>query len=639
MCTPNQVAKDTQLLNITTDFLQFVTSFFEVIDVSATHVYHSALELSPLSSMVRKLYYSQRPHPLPRVVVGIPDTWDPSITSFSTNRYLSSTWSPCGRFVAAVTEKTLEIRDASTLKLLSTIQSTKAATKFRPGLTYSPDGCSLASCSDIGIIIWDTQTGGVAKIIVCKVTHKGLELVWSLNGMTIGTISLGVSETCTVYTYEVASGAIQSSGTLQLPHTLQSADRKHLWAHDKSFRVVVGTGGQLPIRVFEVGSTLTQVEQFLAWPSLDLGIFSLGAFSPTTYRISAYRRGEASSIGSALFILDLRTSEVLLQETDDYWEHAFSPDGTFFTASTWGCLSIWRYTSGCYTQWREFQGPLAMPQFLPSSSSILRCAHTLLCISHLDSPASPPKGSAIKTCSQLQDAFPPNGAYIVTVHKGESTITITSLNSQCLSPSQFIDTDLEIYTIILTGNVLLVNGPDIVVAWLLTEEGVVDGIFGNIRAGRNDSLWMVVPPWPTLLAQPRQSWDNGDNPGGILGFSIESELAAITHNGRVIHVYDMKTGEIHRLDKALGLFVHCPTDPFQGHFEPYNLHLLRRSGHLECDWPVSKTALGDGWVKDAEGKHRLWLHAHWREPESIDWLHPGIALRLKISSELVIMRF
>ena len=53
MCTPpNQVAKDNQLLNIATDCLQFVTSFFEVIDVSTTNIYHLALEQSPLSSIV-----------------------------------------------------------------------------------------------------------------------------------------------------------------------------------------------------------------------------------------------------------------------------------------------------------------------------------------------------------------------------------------------------------------------------------------------------------------------------------------------------------------------------------------------------------------------------------------------------------
>jgi hypothetical protein len=44
-----------------------VTKFFEPINVSATHIYHSALELSPLSSIVRRLYYHQRHTPFPRV--------------------------------------------------------------------------------------------------------------------------------------------------------------------------------------------------------------------------------------------------------------------------------------------------------------------------------------------------------------------------------------------------------------------------------------------------------------------------------------------------------------------------------------------------------------------------------------------
>jgi hypothetical protein len=93
--------------------------------------------------------------------------------------------------------------------------------------------------------------------------------------------------------------------------------------------------------------------------------------------------------------------------------------------------------------------------------------------------------------SKLKDAFSPNGAYIATAYQGESTITITNLHSPYPSPSQFIDTDLEILAMVLTGNVLLVKGADKFVAWLLTEEGVVDGIIGNTRADCNDSLWEI----------------------------------------------------------------------------------------------------------------------------------------------------
>jgi WD40 repeat protein len=636
MCTPNQVAKDDQLLNIATDYLQFVTRFFEVIDVSATHIYHSALEKSPLSSIVRKLYYSRRPYPLP-IVVGIPDSWDPTIASFSTGAtYLSSTWSPCGQFVAAVNKKTLEIWDASTLTLLSTIQSIGVATKFRVGLAYSPDGRSLASCSNIGIVIWDTQTGGVVKIIACEVTRNGLGLVWSLDGMTIGTISPRVSGTLTINTYEIASGAIKSSGTLRSRDCqyLGATDSRYLWAHDKSFRVVVETGGWPPISVFEVGSTLIQVEQFHIRPYM-----TFNAFSPTTYRVSIQCHAYDNN-NIVLFILDVRTSEVLLRETGPYYRHTFSPDGTFFAVSVGDHLRIWRYTSGRYTRWKNFLDPKDGLQFSPNSLSILGCSAHFLHISHLDSPASLPVGSDIKIYPRLQDAFSPDRTYIVTAHRGGSTITITDLDSQHLSPSQFIDTDLEISMIVLTDNVLLVKGPVTVVAWLLTERGVVDGVFGNTRADRNDSLWTIIPPPVTLPAQPKRSWGNGDSPGGVLGFSVEDEIAVIKHNGRAIRAYHTRTGEILELDKAPRSFKvnYDLNHYFYGHCEPYHRDSLKHRGPLKCDWLVSETTLQGGWVKDPEGKHRLWLHADWRNPMSIHWLH-NATLRLTIPSELILIRF
>ena len=83
----------------------------------------------------------------------------------------------------------MEIRDALTLELVSSLQSAKVTTRFRPGLAYSPDGRSLAGCSDTSIVIWDTQAGGVVNKIGCEFTGDGSELVWSLDRKTIGTIS------------------------------------------------------------------------------------------------------------------------------------------------------------------------------------------------------------------------------------------------------------------------------------------------------------------------------------------------------------------------------------------------------------------------------------------------------------------
>ena len=643
-CDIIQAAMEHRLLDTARDYFQFVTNFLEVIDVSATHIYHSALELSPLSSNVRKLYYHQRSHPSPRVVIGIPDSWDPSTAVSSKHSYyLSSTWSPCGQFVAAVAGAAVEIRDALTLEPLFTLQSTKVAARFRRGLAYSPDGHSLAGCSNTAIIIWDTQTGGEVRAIECEVTGDGLELVWSLDGKTIGTISPRVSGTHTVRTYEVASGVMRSSSTVQ------SAGGTHIWAHGKSFRVVTTAEDRKDrkISVFDVGSSLDETEPFHFRSHFDFEVFS-----PTTYRISASVAGSRDR-DSELLIFDLRDSKVLLRETGHYLDLTFSPDGSLFAAFAGERLHIWRYDSGQYTRWREFRQAPMVVQFSPTLSSILGDAGVLHVLHLGYSPTSLATESVATTPSRLQDAISPGSTYIATAHCGESTVTITDLQAQDPSPSQFIDTDLEISAIVLTGNVLLVKGSDTVVAWLLTEKGVVDGIFGNTRADRNDSLWEVSQwdsdrqgtssrdknPgfWSRLLQQER----GNRNENGDLGFSVGDGIAVIRrHNGHVIRVYRTGTGEILKSVEAPLRTWYRFNHPLRDECDLYHHDLRKHHDPVECDWPVSQTTLQGGWVKDPEGKHRLWLHARWRSSENdVEWLHNVTTLRLKTPSELVIVKF
>ena len=631
--TQNQVARDHQLLNIATDYFQFVTNFFEVINVSATHVYHSALELSPLSSIIRKVYYSQWAHPLPQVVTGAPDSWGPS-TAVSTKHayYLSSTWSPCGQFIAVAANEAVEIWDALTLKLLSTLKSAKAEAKFKHGLSYSPDGHSLAGCSDTAIVIWDTQTGGEVKRIGCEVTKNGLELVWSLDGKTIGAFSQQELGSIVIYIYNV------SSGTTQPPCTLQSRDTPYVWAHDKSFWIATTAAWDSRshrINIFEIGPTPTEIESF-TFQSHS----TLRAFSPTTYRISITTSivGDSSHVPK-LFIMDIHNSEILLQETGSYQHLSFSCDGSLFAAFTGDHLHIWGYTSSHYIQLRKFQQAPTPLQFSPTLSSILGCAGPLLHVLHLDNSSALLTKPLITTKSQLLDAFSPESTYIATAYHGESTITITNLHSQKPFPSQFIDTELKISAMVLTGNVLLVKGPETLVAWLLTEEGVVDGIVGNTRADINDSLWemsiqALINRWARLLGQ-----QGGSGDGAHLEFSVEDGIGAITLNESPIRVYHTGTGEI--LESA-GMPLHLRSTwyKFQDECDLYHHDLCKHNQVLEHGWPVSQTTLQEGWVKDLEGKHRLWLYGHWRSAKnSVDWLHNATTLRLRNSSELVIIKF
>ena len=562
--------------------------------------------------------------------------------------YLSSTWSPCGQHIAAVTEGFLRIWDALTFKPLSTLQSAEVATRFRCGLAFSPDGYSLAGCSDTGIVIWDTQTGGVVKKIECGITGSGLELTWALDGKSIGIISSRVLETLTMHIYNVAMG------TMLLSYTLQSRDKPYLWAHDKSFRIATTTGWDkgYRINIFEIDSTLTKIESF---PFKSYS--NLRTFSPTTYRISV-SIPEDHTHSPELLILDIHNSEVLLQEAGSYGYSSFSPDADLFGAFNGNHLLIWRYTSGHYTQWRKFQQTPTPLQFSPTSSSILGNAGTLLHVIHSDySPTTLTMESVATTHTIPQDAYSPHSNYIVTTHPGESTITITNLCSQNPSPSQFIDTNLDISKIVLTGNVLLVKGSDTVVAWLLTEEGIVDGVCGNRRADQKDSLWSISSQdltlqgvssqeknpsfWERLLQRDHGGKQKGDE---YLEFSVGDGVAALRHrNGLGFYIYHTETGEILKPDKAL---LHPKQtwyrfhNPHQDDCDLYHHNLYKHHKTLESDWSVSQSTLQEGWVKDPEGKHQLWLHAHWRlGGNSMDWLNKVTTLRLKNSSELVIIKF
>jgi len=287
-------------------------------------------------------------------------------------------------------------------------------------VAYSPDGCSIACASDTAIIIWDIQTGGVAKEIGCSA--KNISLVWSSDGRMLCTIHSEDQVTLIVHTYDVSSGTISSPGTLQL------GDSPHLWTYDGSFWVMTtGRHHHCSIDIFRVGSTLTKIRSFIF-----LSEPKIMSFSPTTHRISI-------SVGLTLCVLDIRTSQHLLNETGDFLTHSFSPDGSLFAASRKSGVHIWKYASGCYALWGGFRcrSPFNSPlQFSPNLLSILGHSGDILQVWHLRGlPA------AFEARYQQSVGVSRSGSRIAISVKQESTVTIIDL----AQPSPwFIDTGMEI---------------------------------------------------------------------------------------------------------------------------------------------------------------------------------------------------
>ena len=445
--------------------------------------------------------------------------------------------------------------------------------------------------------------------------NHSASLVWSLDGRIISTVVRDWgSDLSIVCRYDVASGA-----ALPLA-TVQSEDIPRIWAHDESFLVMTATrsGEACTIDIFEVGSALTKVESFL----IQFGGrgHRINSFSPTTYRIS-------SSVvvpDRQLLVLDIRNSDRLLMEIGDFESHCFSSDGSLFTASTMDHVHLWKYTDGRYTPWREFPSRdslYGLPQFSPTSSSILVRCKRLLRVWRLDVPLSP-----LPVHGPQFAAISGSGTHIATASDRNGTVTIANLLSS--TPSQFIDTDLEIRGLALTGNVLLVVGTGQTTGWRLTEEGTVDGVFGNRRAGPGDRIWTVS----------MDQWRPTD-----LRFLIEGQIGVIGSNLSTPHIYHTQTGEA--IDASL-LPLYGVGDWGSHATESQGWNQLRyrdldgQHCPAEGSWQVSRTTMREGWVKDPAGKHRLWLPVEQRTFRDADWFDEVTALQLRLSDwQSVIVKF
>ena len=535
-------------------------------------------------------------------------------------------------------KKAVEIRDSLTLELLSTLQPTEDHYYQCHALAYSPDGCSLACLNNTGLITWDIQTGGLTKEIKqCIGNFRTCSLVWSSDGKTIGVTlaDTAVKYTPIMFTVDVTSGVAS-------PKICLKTKRPHIWAHGTSFQIMAeaeaegseevenieevesiednediegtesvddgDTGGVKTIKgvshhvidVLEVGPTLTKVGSFCVQMQKESA--HVNVISPTTYRVSF-------SANSWLCILDIQNSECLLEDTGNFNErtHSFSPDGSHFAAYMRGSgVHIWKYTFNHYTPWRVFPSQNSIYihsfQFSPTLSSVMGYCQKILQAWRLDGPPTTLAG-----CCQ-QAVMSHHGTYVATGHVGGSTVTITNILSQI--PSQVIETGMKISAFALTGNVLLVEGTETAVAWLLTEEGTVDGVFGKRKAGHSDSIWTV------LLRN------------GVAGyrFSVTGHIGAVRRSGDAHYIYHTGTGEV---------LQNFPKD-FSGWSELWRIasycpHCGKHSDPQPSrnNQSVQKAVFERGWAKNSEGQHRLWVPAKWstsvhiaESPHDIIILHP-----------------
>src|ERR1700753_4096253 len=98
--TCSDYIKESFTLDLVNDCLRFITSHFEIISASCPHIYHSALVLTPKSSIVWNLYGAYAGH-FTRVVYGGEASLDSASLATGTPFMVKLiVWSPCNRYLA-----------------------------------------------------------------------------------------------------------------------------------------------------------------------------------------------------------------------------------------------------------------------------------------------------------------------------------------------------------------------------------------------------------------------------------------------------------------------------------------------------------------------------------------------------------
>ena len=496
------------LLHTAGDCFHFVTEFFEVINISATHIYTSALALTPETSIVRKLYSRYVPTS-PRVVVGLPTSWDPRTASISLSTdHPNVIWSPCGRCVAISTDTGIEIRDSTTLEKLTALKSPMNLSLSAVSITYSPNSRFLAcACTRpfafwVAIAIWDVQTGGIVNVIHDGERGYPRSMLYSADARILSVACGRSPYKWTVCTFDTVSG---KRGYTE---ELESEFGVVFWREKNSIRFATSqrTREGICIEIREITPTSMSHPKTIDTSRVphEFGgdnhqIF----FSPQNLEISVVST-------SSTIIRDVRSSNLLLESPTSrmlgtYAGH-FSPDGSLFACTANRDLQIWKMTTGGYTPFARF--PLRFSTaagggcaFSPDSESIIAWGFGIMEVWKLDHHSnSPPSEPPLDIWDSHLVAFSKDRKYVAIGRASWGVVNVVNLHTGDLE--LIIDADLAIADIKIAEDTVVALSGERVVGWSLSA-GVSEGEYGVRHADLDESLKIVELESGGLDMDPR----------------------------------------------------------------------------------------------------------------------------------------
>ena len=612
-----------QTLELVNDYFRFVTGFFEIINKSAPHIYHSALPLSPRKSKVWVLY-ERHAIPLVRIAHGLPDSWDPSIaaTKFS-SPIETAVWSPCSKFIAIAWGKfkaTIEILDAVTLWRNTSLCLPSSEMGSTLWLVFSPNARLLTWFGENPgqFISWDRQTGSRVSEISPDRRGNPLSVTYSSCGTMFGALFRN-DNTFTVSTYEVLPGTHIYSYSVE-GHALDG-----IWTDGEYLRFA--TTESKSIITWGIGFTKTDAQTKVGSLPVPDGHHRPGNFllHPTRSRLAFLAGGRVKVWGA-------RDSTFLLDSADvkSPRRTSLSIGGCFFACGTSGPeFCIWKESPTGYTLHRKLMSNTgtSRPLLSPCGESIIAFGGSVIQLWRTTDPTISPSTTLTRTSQRSGKhftlGFSPDGVLAAVTRMGDETVTVLDLKSGI--PRLIISTSMKVHGLGVGESSVIVVGEEKIVTWNLPEGNQAP----DPRANIDDSVRTITfdhPRFPTLAQRPTISVSPDLNRIAILEGCAEPDSC--------LYIYDVPAGQ--RLASAsMGSDpspwfaddepqVWCVTD--RGEAELWKVVGDGGSDgeleHLESatrppdgfPWQPSRgySVKEDRWILNPDEKRLLWLPPHWR---------------------------
>ena len=505
-----------------------MTSYFEIISESSPHIYHSALVITPKSSIVRKLYEAHA-RPFTRVVCGLPTSWDSATLATGCSfRVKLVVWSPCNKYLAISPPEpvTVAVLDATALRQAQNLEFSPRIPSRPLAFIFSPDSrvltCSCAGlCSDEELCVtsWDVRTGRIVSAIEHrrpKAFLKGKPFItYSTDGGTVG-ILYRYRSSAVISIYNVVSGIY----LYDVPHDVHSDPGGlrfyDMWTHGRSLRFATAESTTITIREVGFHSSSTprkvatlhvpeNVHHTDVFGPISPDVTTCAQFLPTSRRLALTR-----FVGPALQILvwDPRDTEPRLNATDSRFRPplSLSSGGHFLACSSVEPeIYLWKESSIGYVLAAKLPSSTQHPSSLLSANgeSIVVYDDSTIRLWYTNAFTAPTTTTSSFSSSRASTQAQQSDNFVLDFHpfsllaafsrrKG-GTATILDLKSGL--PQLVISTGVGVVGIKVVENTVVAIGDGKVVTWKLSEANCLPGATIGLRDG----------PQMTLLNDERQT--------------------------------------------------------------------------------------------------------------------------------------